>query len=92
MNERNLPRRTFLTHAGWCMGSAALSSAIPASVCATAPGACHVNAAACPDACGDWTVDHVCGTWPPYSFDTGPARPHTMPPPPATPADAYWVM
>jgi hypothetical protein len=85
-------RRTFLTQAGWCVSGAALSGAIPSALFAVTPGACYVNAAAYPDTCGDWTVDHVCSAWPPYSFDTGPAPPHTSPLQAAVLADQYWVM
>jgi hypothetical protein len=84
-------RRTFLTQAGWCMGGAALGSMLPASAFAV-PGACYVDAGAYPDACGDWSVDHVCGNWPPYSFHTGAARPHNVPLQSVVLADQYWVM
>ena len=92
MKDRNMPRRTFLAQAGLCAGGAALGSAIPLSLFAATSRACYVNAAAYPDACGDWTVDHVCSNWPPYSFHSGPAQPHTVPLQPAVPADQYWVM
>jgi hypothetical protein len=88
----NLARRKFLTQAGWCASGVVLGSAIPVSLFAAVPGACYVNAAAYPDACGDWTVDHVCNTWPPYAFHTGAAQPHTAPLQAVVLADQYWVM
>ncbi len=91
-HSSNMPRRTFLTQAGLSVGGAVLSSAIPLSLFAAPARACNVNAAAYPDACRDWTVDHVCSSWPPYSFHTGPVQPHTAPLQLAVPADQYWVM
>jgi len=91
-DSSNMQRRKFLTQAGWCVSGAALSSAIPVSLFAATPGACYVNAAAYPDMSGDWTVDHVCSTWPPYSFHTGPAQPHTKPLQAVVLADQHWVM
>lgn len=92
MKDISRTRRTFLTQAGWCMSGAALGGMLPTSLFAAVPGACYMNAAAYPDACGDWTVDHVCGHWPPYSFHTGPAQPHTAPLQAVVLADQYWVM
>jgi hypothetical protein len=71
-------RRTFLMQSGWIVGGAAVAAAWPVSLLAATPSACLVDASHYPDACGDWTVDHVCSHWPPYAFDTGAARPHTV--------------
>ena len=85
-------RRGFLTQASFCVGGAAFGSALPLSLFAATQGACYVNAGAYPDACGDWTVDHVFTAWPPYVFHTGPAQPHTMPLQAVVLADQHWIM
>jgi hypothetical protein len=83
----SLDRRRFLGRVTLTMGGVALSGA---SLLEAAP-ACLVNAAAYPDACGDWTVDDMCGAYPPYAFDSGASRPHTVPVHGAG-ADRYWIM
>lgn len=88
---QNLDRRMFLMQAGWMAGAGAVASAWPVSLLAATP-ACLVDASLYPDSCGDWTVDHVCSHWPPYSFNTGAARPHTAPQGAVdSGADWHWV-
>jgi hypothetical protein len=92
MKELHLmQRREFLLQSGWMLAGLAVSAAFPASLLAATPAACYVDASRYPDACGDWTVDHVCSHWPPYTFDTGAARPHTQPLDVAA-IDRHWVM
>lgn len=91
----SLGRRRFLgqvtlTVGGVALAGVSLAGIAPVSLLEAAP-ACLVNAAAYPDACGDWTVDDMCGAYPPYAFDTGAARPHTVPALGAG-ADRYWIM
>ena len=76
---QTLDRRTFLMQSGWIAAGLAVAGAWPTSLLAATPSACLVDASRYPDTCGDWTVDHVCSHWPPYSFDTGAAQPHTVP-------------
>jgi len=85
-------RRTFLMQSGWMVGGLAVAGAMPGSLLAATPSACLVDAALYPDACGDWTVDHVCSHWPPYAWHTGAARPHTVPQPAVAPVDRNWVL
>ncbi len=89
---RTLDRRTFLMHSSWTAGGLAVAGAWPTSLLAATPSACLVDASRYPDTCGDWTVDHVCSHWPAYAFNTGAARPHTMPHgPDVAGADWHWV-
>lgn len=91
----SLDRRRFLGQMALTVGGVALSGVslagiAPASLLQAAP-ACLANAAAHADLCGDWTVDDMCGAYPPYAFDTGASQPHTVPAPGAG-ADRYWIM
>jgi len=83
-------RRLFLTRASWIVGGVAVSGMAPLSLLQAAPAACYVNAGLYPDACGDWTVDHVCTAWPPYSYDIGPSRTLHQPLQ-AADVDRHWV-
>lgn len=85
-------RRHFLMQSGCLVAGSVVAGAWPVSLLAATPAACLVDVSLYPDACGDWTVDHVCSHWPPYAFDTGAARPHTLPADAAaTGADWHWV-
>jgi hypothetical protein len=92
----NPDRRQFLGQLTLAVGGIALSGVAlariaPTSLLAAAP-ACLVDAAAYPDPCGDWSVDDMCGAYPPYAFDTGAARPHSVPlPGDAVGADHHWI-
>jgi hypothetical protein len=92
-----MDRRRFLGQMALSVGGVALSGVslagiAPASLLEAAP-ACLVNASAYADPCGDWTVDDMCGAYPPYAFDTGPATAHTMPGADTVAgADRYWIM
>ena len=83
-------RRLFLTRASWIVGGVAVGGTAPLSLLQAAPAACYVNAGLYPDACGDWTVDHVCTAWPPYSYDFGPSRTLHQPLQ-AADVDRHWV-
>ena len=83
-------RRLFLTRASWIVGGVAVGGMAPLSLLQTAPAACYVNAGLYPDACGDWTVDHVCTAWPPYSYDISPSRTLHQPLQ-AADVDRHWV-
>ena len=92
----NPDRRRFLgqltlTVGGVAMSGVSLAGIAPASLLEVAPAACLVDASAHADPCGDWTVDDMCGAYPPYAFDTGASRPHTVPVHGAG-ADRYWIM
>ena len=76
----SLDRRRFLGQVTLTVGGVAFSGV---SLLEAAP--------AYADPCGDWTVDDMCGAYPPYAFDTGAARPHTVPAQGAG-ADRYWIM
>jgi hypothetical protein len=89
---QTLDRRAFLMQSGWMAGGLAVAGTWPTSLLAASPATCLVDAAHYPDACGDWTLDHVCSHWPPYSFNTGAARPHTAPHvTDSAGADWHWV-
>lgn len=76
-------RRRFLGQVTMSFGGVTLAAIAPLSLLEAAP--------AYADPCGDWTVDDMCGAYPPYAFDTGASRPHTVPAPGAG-ADHYWIM
>jgi hypothetical protein len=92
----NSQRRQFLGQVTLAVGGMALSGVslariAPGSLLAAAPS-CLVDAATYADPCGDWTVDDMCGAYPPYTFDTGVARPHSMPVAgDAVGADHHWI-
>jgi len=73
-----IDRRAFLGRAFLSVGGIAVASALPVSLLEASP-ACLSN-----DPCGDWTLDDVCGAYPPYSFrrhsdfprDARAERPH----------------
>ena len=83
-------RRLFLTRASWILGGTAAAGLVP-SLLQAAPAACYVDAGRYPDACGDWTVDHVCSSWPPYAYDTGPSQAHHVPVLVTADIDRHWV-
>lgn len=74
------------------VGGVALAAMAPVSLLEAAPLACLVNAGDYPDACGDWTVDDMCSAYPPYAFNTGAARAHTVPlMDSAADVDHHWI-
>lgn len=82
-------RRSFLAGAGSLIGGFVAAPAWPGALRVLLPAGASVSLPV--DVCGDWTVDHVCSHWPPYAFDTGAARPHTLPVRSAG-ADWHWVI
>lgn len=68
-----------LTFGGVALSGMSVAGMAPLSLLEVAPAACLVDAAAWPDACGDWTVDDMCSAYPPYSFNTGASQPHSVP-------------
>jgi hypothetical protein len=88
---QSFDRRAFLLQS-MTVGGVMVAGALPASLLAATPSACLVDASRYPDTCGDWTVDHVCSHWPPYAYDTGAARPNTLPQgADRTGADWHWA-
>lgn len=74
------------------IGGVALAGMAPMSLLEAAPAACLVNAAEYQDPCGDWTVDDMCGAYPPYAFNTGATRAHTVPfVDSVADADRHWI-
>lgn len=55
-------RRSFLGQAVCCLGGAAAGAALPVSLLQASPACIAV------DACGDWQLDDMCCTYPPYAF------------------------
>lgn len=58
-----LDRRAFLSSVGMTAGAAIAATILPLSVA----GGAEANIAAVADAGGLWSVDIMCGHWPPYS-------------------------
>jgi hypothetical protein len=74
INPNPMQRRQFLGSASITAGGAALGALLPASLLQARP-ACLVQAAAYPDACGDWQLDDICLAYPPYAWHMQPAVP-----------------
>ncbi|MEO8309021.1 MAG: hypothetical protein ABI616_13380 [Pseudomonadota bacterium] len=90
----SLDRRRFLGQvalsvSGVALSGPSLAEIAPASLLGIEP-ACPASASAYADACGDWTVDDMCGAYPPYAFNTGASQPHTVPLYGAG-ADHHWI-
>lgn len=58
-----LDRRAFLGRIALSVGGVAVASALPVSLLEASPSVCTAF-----DPCGDWTVDDMCGAYPPYAF------------------------
>jgi hypothetical protein len=69
-----LDRRSFLGGVTLTVGGAVVTSLLPVSLLQAAPAA----GLACgyQDPCGDWTVDDMCGAYPPYAFRVDTGIPH----------------
>lgn len=74
----NAARRRFLGQVTLSVGGVALANFAQASLL-VAPASCVQVAAGFSDPCGDWTLDDMCGAYPPYAFHTGSAVPHSRP-------------
>ena len=58
-----LDRRAFLGRVAVSVGGVAIASTLPVSLLEASPAACTAF-----DPCGDWTLDDMCGAYPPYAF------------------------
>ncbi len=73
-----MERRQFLARISWTMGGLSLIPTTGVAMGSIASkGLLGLTCAS--DHCGDWTVDHICSSFPPYTFATGRAVPHTEP-------------
>jgi hypothetical protein len=88
--QMTLDRRSFLGQMTLSIGGVAVACMTPVSLLQAAP-LCLINAAAYPDACGDWMVDDMCMAYPPYAFAIPPAPPHTQPLMGVSDIDRHWV-
>jgi hypothetical protein len=61
--DATLDRRAFLGRFALSVGGVAVSAALPVSLLEASPAACMAF-----DPCGDWTLDDMCGAYPPYAF------------------------
>jgi hypothetical protein len=68
-------RRRFLGQVALSVGGIAVASALPVSLLQAGP-ACMAH-----DPCGDWTLDDMCGAYPPYAFRRDAEVPRTAPAP-----------
>jgi hypothetical protein len=68
-----LDRRAFLGGVTLTVGGAVVTSLLPVSLLQAAPAglACTFH-----DPCGDWTLDDMCGAYPPYAFRIDSGIPH----------------
>ena len=60
--EFTLDRRAFLNRVAVSIGGIVVGAAMPVSLLQASP-VCSAF-----DPCGDWTVDDMCGAYPPYAF------------------------
>jgi hypothetical protein len=65
-----LDRRAFLNRVAVSVGGVAIAAALPVSLLQASP------VCAARDPCGDWTVDDMCGAYPPYAFRRDADQPH----------------
>ena len=84
-------RRQFLGRVSLSVGGAAFGTLLPASLLRARPAACLVDAAAYPDACGDWQLDDICLAYPPYALHMQPAVPAATAMTVAEAIDSNWV-
>jgi hypothetical protein len=80
-------RRSFLGQAVFCLGGVAAGATLPVSLLQAGP-ACLAT-----DLCGDWQLDDICSSYPPYSFrrDAGHARDAQYPEALVDPLDALFA-
>ncbi|MEO6186697.1 MAG: hypothetical protein ABIP38_15005 [Steroidobacteraceae bacterium] len=91
-NQTLMPRRQFLGRVTITVSGAVLGATLPASLLQARPAACLVDAAAYPDACGDWQLDDICLAYPPYALHLQPGVPASAATSAAVEAiDAHWV-
>ena len=71
--QPRLDRRAFLGGVTLTVGGAVVTSLLPVTLLQAAPKgmACGFH-----DPCGDWTVDDMCGAYPPYAFRIDSGVPH----------------
>ena len=71
MSNSRMPtdRRAFLVNIGVTAAGTAVAGLLPVSML-QAGEVCRVAMPLeYPDPCGDWTLDDICGAYPPYAFD-----------------------
>jgi hypothetical protein len=85
-----IDRRRFLGSMSFAVGGVAVGSWLPAALQA-APAACLANAAALPDACGDWQLDDICIAYPPYSLHMKSSVCHATASQEFEPVDSHWI-
>ena len=63
-------RRAFLGGVSLSVGGVAMATLLPSSLLQAAPAGLRCRAH---DPCGDWQLDDICNSYPPYAFrvDTG---------------------
>lgn len=82
-------RRAFLGGVSLSVGGVAIGSLLPVSLLRAAPAGLSCAAR---DPCGDWQLDDICISYPPYAFriDTGVPR-HERVTAGVDRADRHWV-
>ena len=82
-------RRAFLGGISLSIGGVAVAALLPASLLQATPVGL---VCAAHDPCGDWQLDDICSSYPPYAFriDTGVPR-HGRVTANVEAADRYWV-
>ena len=85
----NADRRAFLGGVSLSLGGVAVATLLPVSLLQAAPASLSCSAQ---DACGDWQLDDICISYPPYAFriDTGVPR-HGRVMAAVEAVDQYWV-
>ena len=82
-------RRAFLGGVSLSVGGVAMATLLPSSLLQAAPVGPRCGAH---DPCGDWQLDDICNSYPPYAFriDTGTPR-HVRVSAACESADRHWV-
>jgi len=70
--EFTLDRRAFLNRIAVSVGGMVVAAAVPVSLLQASP-VCSAH-----DPCGDWTIDDMCGAYPPYAFRRDAEQPRSM--------------
>ena len=88
-SEFSAQRRAFLGGVTLSVGGVAMATLLPSSLLQAAPVGLRCGAH---DPCGDWQLDDICISYPPYAFriDTGVPR-HGRVMAAVEAVDQYWV-
>jgi hypothetical protein len=92
VSTETLDRRAFIGHIACSAAGAAAAVLLPVSLLEAGEVCATVGSPQYPDPCGDWTVDDMCSSYPPYAFNICPAtHRHAPMSAPVAAVDQAWV-